>query len=555
MKLKEIKVERFFKRFTKLTVQGIPETARLIMLAGPNGCGKSSFFDALNLWYAVNSGWLNYWTSEYNLKEVQSGIDVPPILEENRLGTILRSGLPYVGFHDYEIDEVARQNNRKVFRIRSAYRNDPEFRIKHFERVGSSLDDRKEQQFRMVDNDAAVARNYQRLVSQAVGDIFVGSAETTAGQLRKRILGDIQKALLRLFPDLKLNSLGDPLNDSTFRFTKGASQGFEYMNLSGGEKAAFDLILDLVIARREYNNTVFCIDEPESHMNASLQAELLSVLYDLVPGNCQLMLATHSIGMMRRARDIEAKNPGSVTFLDFGGRDFDRRQVIEPTVPDRAFWNRVYDVALEDLAKLVAPERVVICEGTPKGTESVRNHSHDARCYDRIFETEFPETKFVSMGNDGDVIEDKRGLAKTLGLLIKELKIIRLVDRDARSPEEVADLKNKGVRVLSRRNLECYLFDDEVLQALAKSVGKEDKANGILAVKATIMEKNTMEKKVPSDDLKSASGELYNECKRILSLTQCGNNTETFMRDTLASLVTPEMKVYEELRRDIFGSH
>ena len=36
-----------FKRFTDLTLQGIPETARLTMLAGPNGSGKSSFFDAL----------------------------------------------------------------------------------------------------------------------------------------------------------------------------------------------------------------------------------------------------------------------------------------------------------------------------------------------------------------------------------------------------------------------------------------------------------------------------------------------------------------------------
>ena len=29
-----------FKRFTNLRVQGIPDTARLIVLAGPNGCGQ-----------------------------------------------------------------------------------------------------------------------------------------------------------------------------------------------------------------------------------------------------------------------------------------------------------------------------------------------------------------------------------------------------------------------------------------------------------------------------------------------------------------------------------
>ena len=50
MKLKSVNIKDF-KRFTNLTVQGIPETARLIILAGPNGCEKSSFFDALYTWY------------------------------------------------------------------------------------------------------------------------------------------------------------------------------------------------------------------------------------------------------------------------------------------------------------------------------------------------------------------------------------------------------------------------------------------------------------------------------------------------------------------------
>ena len=167
------------------------------------------------------------------------------------------------------------------------------------------------------------------------------------------------------------------MEDGTFRFTKNASEGFHFKNLSGGEKAVFDLILDLVIAKHAYDNTLFCIDEPEAHMNARLQAELLSVLYELIPETCQLMLATHSIGMMRRARDIEASNPGSVVFLDFGERDFDEPQVIEPTVPDRAFWQRAYEVALDDLAALVAPERVVICEGEPMNRNSGPNYSHD----------------------------------------------------------------------------------------------------------------------------------------------------------------------------------
>ena len=49
MRLKSV-TGKGFRRFTDITVQGIPESARLIMLAGPHGSGKSSFLDALHIW-------------------------------------------------------------------------------------------------------------------------------------------------------------------------------------------------------------------------------------------------------------------------------------------------------------------------------------------------------------------------------------------------------------------------------------------------------------------------------------------------------------------------
>lgn len=371
--------------------------------------------------------------------------------------------------------------------------------------------------------------------------------------LREQITGDIRNTLSILFPDspgLKFDSIHHPLEDGTFRFTKGMSQGFSYKNLSGGEKAAFDLILDLVLARRLYDNTLFCIDEPELHMHTKLQADLLSVLYDLIPRNCQLMLATHSIGMMRRAQDIEKQRPGSVAFLDFGDRDFDQPQIVEPTKPDRRFWEKIHRVALDDLAALVAPARVVICEGHPRTDDGVRNHSHDARCYEGIFESEFPETRFVSMGNDREVVGDRHELAHALRSLVDGLKVVRLIDRDDRSEKEVAKLREQGIRVLSWRNLESYLFDDEVLRALAESVDKENMIDCLLDEKKRILAERTDDYE---DDLKPASGQIYIACKKILGLTQCGNDTNAFMRDTLAPLIKPGMRVYEKLKRDILG--
>ena len=322
--------------------------------------------------------------------------------------------------------------------------------------------------------------------------------------------------------------------------------------MSAGEKASFDLLLDVVMKRTVFDSTIWCIDEPEVHLNTRIQGRLLEEIFRLIPEQSQLILASHSIGFMSKAWELQRRLPGEVVFLDFEAIDFDQPAAMTPTKVNRDFWRRTLDVALGDLASLVAPEQIVLCEGRPANKTDDKKAEFDARCYRRIFSDEFPNTDFVSVGNSLDVNKDRLELGRSIQALVSGTKLIRVVDRDLRTAEEVNDLLREGRQVLSRRHIEAYLLDDEVLAALCGSVGKSELSSAAIAVRDAALA-SSRARGNDVDDYKSATGEASVELRRLLGLTRSGTNWHAFATDILCPLIDSSMTVYKDLRRDIFN--
>lgn len=92
---------------------------------------------------------------------------------------------------------------------------------------------------------------------------------------------------------------------------------------------------------------------------------------------------------------------------------------------------------------------------------------------------------FVSIGSCSELENDDNISMKIIKEVLKNSSIIKFVDRDDKSDDEVAELEAKGIKVLKRRHIECYLFDDEIIALLCKKYGYENKIDECLAGKKT----------------------------------------------------------------------
>jgi predicted ATPase len=546
VKISSIELDNF-KRFDNLIITDIPTTAKLVIIVGPNGSGKSSLFDAFNTWYRGHSGFGAPNDEGYYRKDTKKAYN--------------RNNSVSVKFHDHLDGQPV---HKKSMYFRTAYRNDPDFNISTFGKVGAPHEQVKVNRF--IDNDQTVSENYQRLVHSTMAGVYSESNDAkNVKDLREELIGKIRSSMLNVFDDLILNNIGDPLGDGTFHFKKGNIDSYQYKNLSGGEKAAFDLLLDLNIKIEHYDNSVFFIDEPETHMHTVLQGKLIEEMHRVVPDNSQMWITTHSLGVMRMAKKLSKDAPGSVVFIDFGEIDFDNAAVVTPASIEGLMWEKFLSVALDDFSRDLNPEVLIMCEGNINGS---RRRNFDSFLYGKLFSGKYPQVTFVSGGSCSELENPEHVGFKLLSEVLNNTKLSRLIDRDDKSDPEVQELELKGIYVTCRRHIEAYLFDDEIIEKLVINNYKEnlvaddpenpktdeekkhELTQSALEIKREAISASVGRKNAP-DDIKSASGDIYVGLKKLLMLTRCGNNADMFMRDVMAELVTPETTIYQEMENNI----
>lgn len=524
MRIKTINLKDF-KRFNDFTIDLGDAPKRIVALVGPNGSGKSSVFDGFETFSTDerDKGRMRYRRKvSYYKKSLFQLLGLAP--QEQEDDDFESRGHVFITSDQTSYTPTS-------FYIRSAHRFTPRIEVKQIRELSKIEEDEKRPK-QLIDADNRLEDNYERLIGRYFDDTY--DKDVTGKQWAEENIQNLNNSLKEIL-EISIVSLGNPTKgEGSLYFKKGTSNKFPYENLSAGEKEVVDLILDIYIKRDTYPNSVICIDEPELHLNTSIQRKLLNELERIIPSDCQIWVATHSIGFLRALQE-DLKEKSSV--IDFSGHDFDLVTTLKPIAGTRKDWTRIFETALEDLTGLLAPKRIIYCEGRPDPSASGTEQGLDAEVYNEIFSEKYPDTLFVSSGG-GNAINKSALLAlKILKKAFNTVDLFLLKDKDDISDQDrdtftKVDPANK---MLIRREIENYLFDKEILKKFCLTNSKTfDEAR---------YDRNVTD--IKSQELKPIQQEIQASC-------QASGDIESLKRE-LAKFISSETAAFKEIETSIFS--
>lgn len=385
--------------------------------------------------------------------------------------------------------------------------------------------------------------NYRRLYIKY--NRYLNEADCAPSEAKRKIIGDLNSSIKKCL-DLEVFSIGDiESSQGTLYFKKlDHPSEFEFNVLSSGEKEVVDILLDFYLRRDEYDDTIFLLDEPELHISTSIQKKLLVEIHRLVGENCQLWVTTHSIGFLRALQE-EFKDQCQIIQFKEGIDLASTPHTLIPVVKSNATWKKLFEVALDDLAHLVCPRRIIYCEGRDSPGRNGQERGLDAQVFNNIFSEKHHETLFVSSGGNTEPDQRSEIALAILTKVFSTIEILVLKDRDISSGKPATEndrlvyLQNnsKNHRVLKRWEIENYLYDKEVLKKYSTVEGLNFDEVAYDSFVTCIEDQN----------LKDETGRIKNLCGITTSI-----NPERF-KLTLSTFISEDMAVFKELEECVFN--
>ena len=231
---------------------------------------------------------------------------------------------------------------------------------------------------------------------------------------------------------------------------------YEGGEMSDGERAIFYLLGQCIIAPE---GSIIVIDEPELHIHRSIQGPLFDSVEAERP-DCLIVYITHDL-------DFAASRVGATTVWL---REFDGNRWAWELVPEQ---EGVPEQML--LSVLGSRKKVLLTEGDRSSLDYI------------IYSRAYPDRTVIPMGGCSDVL----AATKTLRSMpsIHHLEPAGLVDRDYRDDHIVNGLRAKGIEVLNVHEIEQLLLIEPVVEAVARSLARDDALSIVEAIQNFVFSK------------------------------------------------------------------
>ncbi|RYE34047.1 MAG: chromosome segregation protein SMC [Sphingobacteriaceae bacterium] len=435
MRIKSLNLKNF-KRFTDLTLTDIPESAKLVLLIGSNGAGKSSVFDAFD-WLSkgiTKSDLLNKDALAYYLKF--KDVD-PSVLVQfhNNISNIKKLAGSVIQGKEL----VERFIGRSSIRI-----------VPHITNNGNT---------NQVATDGDSPISYIENDTRFINDVFLFIQQINTA-LREPVFKGLQVDVLQIFRDFiePLNTsllnifCGDekttiqiaqfedatPNQPAKLIFRKGES-AINYDLLSHGEKQVVILLLNFIVGKEYYENAIIFIDEMDNHLNTTLQYALLEeIVAKWIPESAQLWTASHALGFIDYAR-----KSSSAAIIDFNLLNFDQPQTLYPQPKDGV---EVYEIAIPKatIASILKGYQLIVVEN--------KNDEHFN----------------AALGKDGYLFLPANNNREVFLTVKADQEKTGLRDRDYLRSDEIQKIREKmpNLKILNLYTFENYIYHPENLAEL-----------------------------------------------------------------------------------------
>jgi len=450
MKITRLELKNF-KRFDDLTIDltSLAEPAKLVLLIGTNGSGKSPVFDGFEFVNEYNRRDViigDPLRSEYYQKNKEKQIEIELYFDENR---------SFLTKFFLLADNKAPDN---AFYGRTSFRQVPKLTRTVSGQVNVSFEKDSDRPKTFNDRDSRFENDIERIASSILSDVFKRDSTET---IIENYINPINRAFENVFgadgaTTIKLTSVKPPLDGKIAEifFSKGTST-IPYDYLSSGEKEIFNILLNLLTRREYFQDTIYFLDEIDLHLNTQLQKNLLKeITENWIPDNCQLWTASHSLGFIEYANEA-----GHAAIIDFDNLDFDIPQVIIPSLKNTS---DIFEIAVskQSLSKLLTGKKIVFSENT------------DTSLYNNL---SIKDTVFFNAQNKADVFHKTKNNPAYNGL----------IDRDYLTDEERSELMRiyKNLYILNYYSIENYLFHPDNLEEYYKGKKDFDRTAYILSLK------------------------------------------------------------------------